>query len=126
MQFDHRVYRILVVALLLGWMAAAVIAYWDTVCAVGVAAGTTAGVTAWVLLIRRLQRLGSIAAQRVSAEMYASLFLRLSIYAVGFGLAYAVDRSTNRGLLAALLSLLVLRAVVLIAGVFILQPRKTS
>ena len=91
----------------------AVLAFWfvSEAAAQGVLLGGVAGVLGIWTMAARIQRLSTIAPEKLHAAMIAGTYLRMILYAVFLYIAYRVDPAGLQGFFGALAALLTVRFV---------------
>lgn len=116
----------------LGWSLAAgvvcaVAAYTKSpVFAYGILLGTASGALGLWLMQRRLETIGTIPAERLQRTIYEWMGVRMVIYAIAFGVAYALDRVQTYGLVGAVAGMLVFRGVFIGVTLFYHRRHKAT
>lgn len=113
-------------ALVLSLVAALVAYGFDPIVARALMGGGIAGVLAFWIGARHVERLATTPPSSVKSYAYRWTALRLAFYAVVLYWAYRLDRDTLRGLLAAAGGLLIIRFVVILVGLTGLDLREES
>ena len=104
------------IGVLLTVVAAAVAYLWDKIVAQGLLLGGVAGVLMFWVLARRLEKLATASEGKVYSLSVGWRLVELFIYAAVLGRAYALDRVSLRGLLAAVGGLFIIRLVTVFLG----------
>lgn len=111
-----------------GWslgiaLACALAAGWRSeIVAAGIVLGGASGALGLWLMQRRLETIASVPKERLQRTIFEWMGVRMVIYAVAFGAAYAIDRVHTYGLLGAVAGMLVFRGVFI--GMTLFQNRR--
>jgi hypothetical protein len=73
--------------------------------------GAASGALGIGLMQRRLETIGAVPAERLQRTIYEWMGVRMVIYAIAFGVAYALDRVHTYGLVGAVVGMLVFRGM---------------
>lgn len=104
------------ISLIVTAVAAAVGYMFEREIALGLLMGSIAGIVAFWVLAVQLERLASAPRNRVYWMAFRWSFIRLILYGFTLWRAYALDRESLHGLLAAVAGLFVIRLVVVFLG----------
>ena len=109
-------FRLLTVkaSLVLVALAAGAAFFFDRVVAQGFLLGGLAGVLAFWMLARSVEKFASIPKQKLQSYSFRLTLVRMVIYALVLYRAYSLDRESMHGLLAAVAGLLITRFVIII------------
>ncbi len=99
------------ISLVILGILAAIAAAWDRDIALGLGMGGLAGVIAFWILARRVEKFADMSAAQIQSAAIKGMLLRMVVYGLALWRAYTIDPQSNLPLFAAVGGLLIPRVV---------------